>query len=60
MLRLLMLVAAAVVVLWIAAMVVHFLMWLFTLGMILLVIALVIGVFRVGRSSGRRGKAGRS
>jgi hypothetical protein len=59
MLRLLMLIAAAIVVLWVAAMVVHFLLWLFMLGMILFVIALVIGVFRVGRWSGGRRKADR-
>jgi hypothetical protein len=60
MLRLLMLIAAAILVLWVAAMVVHFLMWLFTLGMIVFVIALVIGVFAIGRRAGRGSRARRS
>lgn len=54
MLRLLMLIAAAILVIWVAVIVVHFVMWLFMIGLILFVVALAFGVFRVGRRSARR------
>jgi hypothetical protein len=54
MLRLLMLIAAAIVIVWIAVVVIHFIMWLFLIGLILFVVALALGVFRVGRRSARR------
>jgi hypothetical protein len=54
MLRLLMLIAAAIFVIWIALVVIHFIMWLFLIGVIIFVVALALGVFRVGRRSARR------
>jgi hypothetical protein len=53
MLRILLLIAAAIFVIWVAAVVIHFIMWLFIIGLILFVIGLAFGVFRVGRWSAR-------
>ena len=56
MLRMLMLIALAIVVVWVAVLLLHFLLWVFMIGLILIVAALALGVFRVGRRSARRSR----
>ena len=54
MLRLLLLIAGAIVAVLVVVAIVHALLWLATLALIVFAIGLLLGVFRIGRRSGRR------
>jgi len=54
MLRILLMIAAFVVIVFVAAQVVHTLFWLALLALIIAVIGMSLGLFRVGRRSAHR------
>ena len=54
MLRILLLIAGAIVAVLVVVAIVHALLWLATLALIVFAIGLLFGVFRIGRRSGRR------
>jgi hypothetical protein len=56
MLRILLLIAGAIVAVLVVVAIVHALLWLATLALIIFAIGLLFGVFRIGRRSGRRSR----
>jgi hypothetical protein len=57
MLRILLLIAAAIFVFWIVSAIIHFFLWVFMLGLVLFLVVLGFGlVLRVGRRSARRSR----
>lgn len=54
MLRILLLIAAAIVIVWVATLVIHAILWALIIGLIILAAGLLLGVFRVGQSARRR------
>jgi uncharacterized membrane protein len=56
MLRILLMIVAAIVIVFVAAEVVHTLFWLALIALVIAVIGMSLGLFRVGRRSERRAR----
>ena len=56
MLRILLMIVGAIVIVFVAAEVIHTLFWLALIALIIAVIGMSLGVFRVGRRSERRSR----
>ena len=56
MLRILLVIAAAIVIVFVAAEVIHTLFWLALIALVIAVIGMSLGLFRVGRRAERRAR----